>query len=176
MKIIKDINYLPDYILEKNLRTKKRLILTFWVFVCISVICGFLLAPMAIYGFYEIQIKNVNSQLTALASVEKKANELAEISDISNKKDSLLDRINGNQVRITELTAKIRNAIPYNVYMKSYMISEKNVTMSFAISSPLDTIELIRSLENLNIFEKVTISTFPIVDKSDVITFNLKLK
>lgn len=176
MKTIKDVNFLPDYIQVKHLRTKKKVILFLCTFFALIITSGFLLIPKLVYGYYEREMYVVDSKLAQLSEVQRKVDILNELNNKKAKKASILNEVNNKQVRVTELIDTIKNAIPYNTSLKSYAVNDKNIIVSFEIHSPLEIIALITSLEELDIFEKVEANTFPIVDKTTNIGFNLKLK
>lgn len=174
--VIKDINFLPENLIENNKRAQKNLG-KFVIFTAIVLIlAGLLVIPQIIYMYYDAQANSLDLQLKSLSEVQKKVNTLNDLKSQASRKTNAIEEITSSQTKVTEIANKIISGIPATVSLKNYSISGTDIGLSFMVDTPLETIDLIKSLEGLDMFEKVTIPSVSIIDKSDTITMSLKLK
>lgn len=182
MKLTKDINFLPDYVVAKEIRMKRQLYIISLIILFTIVFSGFFLIPEGIIYFYEKQEEKLNTELMQLSKTSQNVQELNKIEKALNEKKKILriidqkQNVNGKSLNITKIVSIIEDALPFGIILNNYSISEKKVVVSVSIDTPLDTIDVIKSLEDIGIFEKVTINSFPIVDKTQAINISLELK
>lgn len=174
--IVKDLNFVPEYLLENEHSTRKQAIVLLSTVMGILVICSFVLIPKMILFYYQNAERNLDQEISKFNHVQEKIKEQSSISQNVSSKENIIKDIDATQIKVTEIIQKIKDGIPDNVYMRSYSISEKRINASFEINSPVDLVNLITSLEDMDLFSKVTVGTFPIVDKNEKIGINLELK
>lgn len=176
MKAIKDINFLPGYVLQRQLKAKRKVTITVWIFICAVIAVGLYILPIQVYNYYQAESDNYKIQLSKLSEVQQKVNELKVLRENKNKKKALIEKINSKQVKVVENIDKINNNLPQDVSMRSCIFSEKEFNSYFVVDSPLQVVDLLDRLEKLNIFKKITIISSPIVDENAIINVRLELK
>lgn len=176
MKAIKDINFLPDYILQKQLNTKKNAAIITWVLAGVFVVAVLYFLPIQVNKYYMAENYNYKIKLSKLSDVQQKVNELEGIIANKDYKKTVIAKINSKQVRIVENIDKINNIIPIDVKLKSYSISGKEISSNFTVNTPLEVIDLLDNLEKLNLYKKITLMSSPIVDENAIINVKLELK
>lgn len=176
MRTAKDINFVPDYVFEKQLKAKKQAVTMFWAAICVVFVLGLFSAPKIAYKYYDMYVKKLDAQLLQLSDVREKVNLLSRVTADKEMKKNVLSNIDKDQIMITKLVSRIENVLPNNIEMKSYSLTQDMFNVSFKVYTPLEIIELMNRLESLNLFEKVDISSLPIVDTDYIVSFSLKFK
>ena len=97
MKIIKDVNLLPEYVYIKHERAKKRAIIFFGVVMFILVMVGLYLAPKFIYKNYEEEKQIIKLEIEALSDVQAKIDKLEEIESRKSRKKGALAKVKNEQ-------------------------------------------------------------------------------
>lgn len=174
--VIKDINFLPENMQENELKAAKAFLVGGVSALVLILLLLLAVGPKIVYKYYDVKRTQQREDLRKLSDIQKKVTQLEEINSNSNKKSQALVTINDAQIKVIDTISKISLGIPASVELKSYNITKDNVSLSFGVDTPLETIELLKGLENLNMFEKVDINSLSIADKAENLNFTLIFK
>lgn len=176
MRAIKDINFLPDYVLQRQHNARRSVAIISGIIVFAFVAFGLYLLPIQVHKYFTVERDDYKVKLSKLSDVQQMVNDFEEMRSTKDKKKTIMAKIKSKQVMIVENIDQINSIIPAGVKLKSCNISGKEFNINFIINTPLDVIDLLEGLENLKLYKKVMISSSPIIDGTNTVNIKLELK
>lgn len=176
MRAIKDINFLPDYVLQRQVKAKRNATILAWVFVFAFMAGAFYLTPIQIRKYYVAQKNNELIKLSRLSDVQKKVNALEEFKRNMDKKKNVIGDINKKQVRVIANIDEINKKMPSGVILKNIKFTAKEFNTHYIVNTPLEVVDLLENLEKSDLYKKITIVSVPIVNKNTIVNIKLELK
>jgi Tfp pilus assembly protein PilN len=176
MMVIKDINFLPDYVYQKQVKLKRKTLTLIYMAAAVLILTGLFGIPKITLSYYQYQEAKSKGELIGLIQLRKKINTLNEIKLNMNQKQNALNEIAKKKISVLELIGKIENVLPSNIKIKGYRLIGKNLNISFSVEGTKDIIVLMDKLDELKMFEKVDIDSIPLIDEEYTMNMELKLK
>ena len=175
--IDKEINLIP---LKNGTGYNRALIFTS-VFAGIMVMTALILFAYILLQMKINRLKAENARITAeinsigdvdeaYKNYEKKQSELQQMK-------GTLSAIQNEKVDVLAFLKNLSRYIPENVYVSSLSLSDGNsFNVSFIVTNPIDIIKLVIKLRQMDVFENVEISSVPITNGENAVSFSLKIK
>lgn len=177
MKVKKEINLLPQFVIKQKNELKRIIIIT--ITTIALTLFGFAIyyTPQLKLLSLSVKLKGVNEEIEFMSDAKQLKDKLDSTQAILDKKNGILKEIDADDVDIVPLLDKLTKATPENVRLSFLNVNGKNdISADYVIHNPIELNDLINNLKKLDIFKDVQTPNVPITDRQTDVAFKLQLK
>lgn len=177
MKVKREINLLPQFVLNQKNQLSRLAIITITTIILTLASFAIYYIPQLKLLSLSVQLKVVNNNIKFMNDVKQLKDKLDTTQATFEKKSNILREISADNVDIVSLLNKLTQATPKNVRLSFLNINGKNdISIDYIIHNPIELNDLVNNLRKLDIFQDVQTPNVPIADRQADVVFKLQLK
>lgn len=175
--IKKEINIIPEFMEIEMAKRKKMFIIVITTFLALMFCFSLYYYPQYKLKTMNEENKKLQAQIDDMKDVKDIKDKLNDLETQTKKKRDILTEANKSEVDINYLIAKLTANVPKNVLLAYFSVNGRDkVSVSYIVNNPVEATELLNTLRDLDIFEKVEMPNIPIMDRRTDVNFKLKMK
>ncbi|MCH4888553.1 PilN domain-containing protein [Acidaminobacter sp. JC074] len=178
---MRDYNFFSEYVYtESKLRPKKLIVPILLIIVVAGVLGSFFYLEWKLSEKEDLiaeQESFLNSDEVVKTKQELEVlGEEVTYLNLLGEEIELFDLILQLDYRVTEeMTSALLNSVPRNVFFTSYVINERNITISGEAIERVDVAELENNLRDLSMFDNVFVPSVSYNDESEHYVFTIEI-
>lgn len=168
-----EINLIPqDFLLRRQKKKEKYYIFIAMVLITSSFVLLYLY-PEIMIRRYENRVSQVMTALVETEAEEKKYASLLAYKEELEEKIRITEEIEKNTISPIELLDRLATLLPRGVLVDSFSFNREKLNISFVVQNPVQVLELMTVLEELEIFHVEQPAVIPLMEREETVHFTL---
>ena len=155
----KDINFLPQRIIQARQRRKNTLIFALVASILLTTMLVGALLPQRITRTYQQQLATVNHKLAQLDQAEPYYVQMTALQQQVADKEQAVQEIETQLLQITPILQQINSVLPVNCFISQLTLEQDGkFVLEVLTNNPVETAQVQVGLRNLGLFKEVSLA------------------